>query len=59
MTHGRSESKPDPLVEVLSEEMTAADIVTVLQYMQFRDGFGLLKVDKGVRDFLLRAVRQR
>jgi hypothetical protein len=39
--------------------MTGADIAHALQYLRFTDGFSLIKLDRGVRDFLLRAVRQR
>ncbi len=51
--------KPQPVIEELSDEMTAADICHALAYLRFTDGYGLLKLDRGVRDFLLRAVRQR
>ena len=46
-----------PPIEELHDEMTATDIAHSLEYLTFIDGFGLIKVDHGVRDFLLRAVR--
>jgi hypothetical protein len=51
--------KPEPIPEELTDEMTAADICHALEYLSFIDGYGLIRLDHGVRDFLLRAVRQR
>jgi hypothetical protein len=56
---GNAIRKREIAPEELSEDMTAADICHALEYLSFTDGYGLIKVDHGVRDFLLRAVRQR
>jgi hypothetical protein len=34
--------------------MTAGDVAHVLEYLTFVDGFGLIRLDHGCRDFLLR-----
>jgi hypothetical protein len=39
--------------------MTAGDMVHVLQYLGFVGGKGLIRLDRGVRDYLVRALRQR
>jgi hypothetical protein len=41
------------------DEMTAGDMVHVLQYLGFVGGKGLIRLDRGVRDYLVRALRQR
>jgi hypothetical protein len=51
--------KREIVPEELSEDMTAADICHALQDMQFTNGHALLSVDRGVRDYLVRALRQR
>ncbi len=43
-----------PVAEELHGDMTATDICHALQFMQFRRGYGLLKIDHDVQRFLLR-----
>lgn len=51
--------KRAPVIEELHEDMCRRDIVTAFEYLRFTDGYGLIKLDRGVRDFLLRMVRLR
>jgi hypothetical protein len=45
---------------VLDDGMTRADIIDVLRWLQFpHKGRCLIELDKGVRDFLIRALRDR
>jgi hypothetical protein len=39
--------------------MSRGDICHALECLTFTDGYGLIRIDHQVRDFLLRAVRQR
>jgi hypothetical protein len=38
--------------------MSAGDIIHVLQHLGFVNGLGLLLLDRGIRDYLVRALRQ-
>ncbi len=45
-------------VEELDEKMTVGELIGVLETMSFRDGGRrTLSLDRGVRDYLLRACR--
>jgi hypothetical protein len=47
-------------IRKLCEDMRPRDIAAVLQCLRFTgDGYCLLKLDRGVRDFLLRSVRHQ
>jgi hypothetical protein len=47
-------------VEVLDQDMTRGDLVWTLERLKFAaDGSCQLRLDKGVRDFLTRALRDR
>ena len=48
----------DGAVEFLDEDMTRRDLVYVLEHLRFpgRDALGTLKVDRQVRDFLVRSI---
>ena len=51
--------KRQPPVATLHAEMTRGDVAHTLEYLGFVGGYGLLKIDYDVRDFLLRAVWMR
>ena len=51
--------KREPVAEEVDEEMTVGDVIHVLQHLGFVNGQGLLLLDRGVRDYLVRALRQR
>jgi hypothetical protein len=48
----------DGSVEFLDEDMTRRDLVYVLEHLRFpgRAALGTLKVDRQVRDFLVRSI---
>jgi hypothetical protein len=50
-----------PPEDVLDQDMRPGDLVYVLENLRFQgsDRLGTLKVDRGVRDYLLTAVRRR
>ena len=52
----------DGSVEFLDENMTCKDLIYVLEHLRFqgrgREALGVLKVDRQVRDFLVRALRR-
>ncbi len=42
----------------LTDDMTVADLVDVLEHMRFAGGQAItLRMDRGVRDYLLRVLR--
>jgi hypothetical protein len=44
----------------LTDEMTVAELVDVLEHMRFPGGQATtLRIDRGVRDYLLRMLRER
>jgi hypothetical protein len=46
--------------DVLEQDMTARDLVWVLQNLRFRNGqnaLSALRIDRGVRDYLIAALR--
>ncbi len=44
----------------LTDDMTVADLVDVLEYMRFARGQATtLRIDRGVRDYLLRMLKGR
>jgi hypothetical protein len=45
----------------LTDDMTVADLLDVLEHLPFgpRGGSCMLQLDRGVRDYLLRALRRR
>jgi hypothetical protein len=47
--------------DFLDQNMKPTDIVDTLAHLRFRktDGFGKIEIDRGVRDYLLAAVRAR
>jgi len=45
--------------EELSDEMTRADLVEVLQHLPFVGGHCVVRPDRGVRDYLVRALRKQ
>jgi hypothetical protein len=50
----------DGSIEFLDENMTCKDLIYVLEHLRFqgrgREALGVLKVDRGVRDFLIRSI---
>ena len=46
-------------VEALDDRMTRGDLIWILERLKFADGECQLSVDKGVRDFLVRALQDR
>ena len=46
-------------VAILKEDMSPADIVEMLRQLQFRNGLKTVKLDCGVRDFLVATVTDR
>jgi len=56
--HDASFAKPPP--DFLDEDMRPSEIVEVLEALCFRaDGHCLVELDRGIRDFLLRAIKPR
>jgi hypothetical protein len=55
------EREPRPPDDILDQDMRPDDLVFVLENLRFQgsDRLGTLKVDRGVRDYLLTAVRRR
>ena len=52
------EARRDHLVvQELTDAMTRRELAAALERLSFTDGYSLIKVDPGVREFLLRAVR--
>lgn len=45
--------------EELHEDMTAGGIINALQHLPFTKGVGLLSIDRSVRHYIVRALRQR
>jgi hypothetical protein len=45
--------------DTLDASMTRSDIVEVLERLTFHDDFRTIKIDGGVRDFLLSALRRK
>ncbi len=45
--------------EELTDDMTVADLVEVLQHLPFVGGHCVVRIDRGVRDYLVRALRAR
>jgi hypothetical protein len=46
--------------DFLDQSMKPTDIVDTLAHLRFRtDGFSKIEIDRGVRDYLLAAVRAR
>jgi hypothetical protein len=46
-------------VAVLEDDMTPTDIVEMLRQLRFRNGLRTIKLDSGVRDFLVATVTDR
>jgi hypothetical protein len=42
-----------------ADDMTRADLVEVLQLLPFVSGHCVVRLDRGVRDYLVRALRER
>jgi hypothetical protein len=42
-----------------ADDMTRADLVEVLQHLPFVSGHCVVRLDRGVRDYLVRALRER
>jgi hypothetical protein len=42
--------------EVLDADMTKSDLVDTLRRLKFNDQFGLVQLDRAVRDFLVAAL---
>jgi hypothetical protein len=55
----RQKRPPRRTIANLDADMKPGDIAHRLQDLQFFNGKGMLQVDQGVRDYLLRVVRQR
>jgi hypothetical protein len=45
--------------EILDDGMTADDLVFALQHVNFHQGRCTLRLDRGVRDFLIEALRSK
>ena len=46
-------------IEELHQDMSRNDIIHALRYLNFVDGFSLIRLDHEVRDYLLRALQER
>jgi hypothetical protein len=45
--------------EILDADMSRGDLVFALEHLRFsRQDLSVLKIDRGVRDFLIRALRR-
>jgi hypothetical protein len=51
--------RPRRLIENLHRDMTAGTLVDVLQHLRFIDDRSVVRLDKGVRDFIVRALQSR
>ncbi len=47
------------LAEELDADMTATDLVETLERMQFKTEHQLIRLDRGVRDYLVRKLKPR
>ncbi len=45
--------------EELTDDMTVGDLIEVLQHLPFSGGHCVVRIDRGVRDYLVRALRER
>jgi hypothetical protein len=45
--------------EVLDQDMTAADIIAILERLRFEQQFQPVWLDKSVRDFLVSSLRRK
>jgi hypothetical protein len=61
MSTASSITRPTPAEPaVLDDDMIRTDIIDVLRWLQFpRKGTRLIELDAGVRDFIVRALRDR
>jgi hypothetical protein len=48
----------DPSVEELSDDLTRREVVEVLESIEFKPAHRLISIDRGVRDYLLRLVKE-
>jgi hypothetical protein len=48
--------RPAP-AEELSADMARADLIEVLQHLHFTGGHCVLRIDRGVRDYLVHMLR--
>ncbi len=55
----RIRRRRQPPIKNLHDEMTVTDVVAALQHVDFVNGFGLIRLDRHVRDFIVRALRNR
>ena len=60
MTGPQFTPRRDAATEPLDENMTTGDLVDVLAQLRFgKDGHCLIVIDKGIRDYLLRAIKRQ
>ena len=45
-----------PFVEDLDTDMTRTDLIEVLQRLRFSNGHSVVRIDRGVRDYLVRML---
>jgi hypothetical protein len=56
-SHDTSSHSIEP--DILDDELTPADLAFALAHLKFnRNGLATLRVDEGVRDYLVRALRR-
>jgi hypothetical protein len=51
--------EPDIVTWRLTSDMTRSELVKVLEYLPRRDEFYIIRLDRDVRDYLLRILKQR
>ncbi len=48
-----------PVAKQVDAEMSRGDLIDALQRLDFVSGHGVLQLDRGVRDYIVRALRDR
>jgi hypothetical protein len=51
--------EPEIITWRLTSDMTHNDLIMVLEHLPRRDDFYIMRVDRDVRDYLLRILKQR
>jgi hypothetical protein len=51
--------EPDVITWQLTSDMTHNDLIKVFEHLPRRDEFCIIRLDRDVRDYLLRILKQR
>ncbi len=55
----RTHRRRRPPIEDLNADMCRSDLIRALRYLIFVDGASLVRLDREVRDYLVRALKAR